>query len=372
MIRVFHAINGLGRGGAETLLSEGYRFADRERFELAYGYFFPWKDALVSSLTGSGAEVTCFDRRSQVGILRATGAMARKLEEWEADLVHAHLPLAGVVARRAARRVGIPCVYTEHNTLERYHAATRFLSKRTYPMQSAGIAVSEEVEASIRRHVADPGPLTVIPNGIDVDRFDPTIIDPVAARRTLGLPLDVPVVGTVAVFRVQKALEHWLTAAATIRQALPDTRFLIAGDGPLRDELNAQARSLGLEDAIIWTGLLEDVRPALAAMDLFLMSSRFEGLPLALLEAMAMEKLVVATDVGGVSQVLDSGVDGLVVGPEDPGALSSAVLGLLEGRHHRATMREAARKRAVTSFGMATMSRRIESVYRSVLRLNES
>src|SRR3712207_3826346 len=112
-IRVFHLIKGLGRGGAEMLLPEGLRFADRDRFEYSYGYFLPWKNAMVEALETQGVEVTCFGGRNNLQILLAARVVAAHLKRARIDLVHGHLPIAGVVGRIAARLAGIPMVYTE-------------------------------------------------------------------------------------------------------------------------------------------------------------------------------------------------------------------------------------------------------------------
>jgi len=365
-IRVFHLIKSLGRGGAEVLLPETLRFADREKFAYGYGYFLPWKDALVPTFKPLGAEVTCFPARSATIPLRAL-AIARHLRRWNADLLHCHMPLAGAVGRLAGRLAGVPVVYTEHNKMERFHPFTRRLNIATWRFQAQAIAVSDDVADSIRSHTNTAVPLSVVLNGVDVDRFNRSATDDSAVRRLLGIPAHAPVVGTVAVFRVQKRLDDWLRAAALLRESHSSAHFIVVGDGPLREEVVTLARKLDLEGAVHFPGLQEDVRPYLAAMDVYMMSSIFEGLPIALLEAMAMKCPPVCTAVGGIPEIVKHGENGFLVEPRQPEALAAAVAGLLSSTDSRQRCGTAARSTVQARFSMARMSAELEQIYLRVL-----
>ena len=366
-IRVFHLIKGLGRGGAELLLLQALRCGDRARFQYGFGYFLPWKDAVVAELEAEGGEVTCFHAGGNLAILRSTRRVARHLEAWGADLLHCHLPLAGVVGRRAGRRAGVGVVYTEHNTQERYRFLTRTLNALTWRRQDHVIAVSEGVAASIAARMGSAVPVTVVPNGIDVERFRPQPEEREAMRRRLGIEPGAPVVGTVAVFRVQKALHDWLAAARLVLQRRPDARFLLVGDGPLRAELEAAASAEGLSGSVRFAGLQDDVRPFLAAMDAYLMTSIFEGLPVALLEAMAMERPVVVTPVGGIPEVVRPDENGVLVPAGSPERAAEAVLALLADPERAARLARSARRTIAEGFGARAMVRRVEAIYEEVL-----
>jgi len=366
-LRVFHLIKSLGRGGAEVLLVETLRCADRDAFELAYGYFLPWKDALVGELEAEGAEVTCFRAASRARILSKVRAVARHLRAWEADVVHCHLPLAGVVGRMAGWLAGVPVVYTEHNLQERYHGLTRRTNRATWRLQRHVVAVSEDVAASARRACGTAVPITVVRNGVAVERFRR---DPGAGARVraeLGIAPETVVLGTVAVFRVQKRLDRWLEAAARIRAAVSGAKFVFVGDGPLRGEVEGWIRARGLQGAVHLVGLQDDVRPYLAAMDLYLISSSFEGLPVALLEAMAAGLPVVATAVGGIPEVVEPGVSGRLVQDGDVAGLAEAAIALAGAPELRARMGAAGRERVTASFSMARMTRELEGIYRGVV-----
>ncbi len=371
--RVVHLIKGVGRGGAEMLLPAGLRVGG-QGFEYAYGYFLPWKDALVDDLRSLDAPVTCFGGRSNAAILLKARRVAKELTRWRADVLHCHLPVAGIVGRIAGRMAGVPVVYTEHNKMERYHGLTRRANLLTWRWQQHAIAVSESVAESIRGHVssgvATKVPLTTVENGVDTEQFDPAPgggADGAAVRQQFGIPADAPVVGTVAVFRVQKRLDHWLQAAARVVRSVPEAHFLLVGDGPLRADVERWIEAEGLGGRVHLAGLQTEVRPYLAAMDAYLMSSQFEGLPIALLEAMAMARPVVATAVGGIPEVIANGQNGLLVPAGDPMALGDAVVRVLGDAAMRQSFAEAARATVCERFSIARMQRQLEDIYRQVI-----
>lgn len=367
-VRVFHLIKSLGRGGAEVLLLEGLRFADRDRFRYGYGYFLPWKDAMAASLTERGADVCCFEARSNLAILFSAQRVARHIQRWRADVLHCHLPIAGAVGRVAGRLAGVPVVYTEHNNMERYHRLTRRLNLSTWRWQNRVIAVSADVAESVRRRAAPTVPVQVVPNGVDVERFDRARVDGALVRRDLGIPASAPIVGTVAVFRAQKQLDVWLEAAFLIRQRQSDVRFLLVGDGPEGDRLRALVRTMHLDDVVHFTGPHSDVRPFLAAMDVFLLSSSFEGLPVALLEAMSMACGIVCTAVGGIPEVVRHSVNGLLVGSGRPVVLAEAALQMIRSPMLRADYGRAARQLVIDGFSLERMTRELECAYIDVVR----
>lgn len=367
-LRVFHLIKSLGRGGAEVLLLEGLRFADRDRFQYGYGYFLPWKDAMVASLAEQGGDVRCFAARSNLAILLSAHRVAKHLRTWRADVLHCHLPIAGAVGRLAGRLADIPVVYTEHNTLERYHQLTRRLNLSTWRWQNRVIAVSRDVAASLSRRAAPGVRVQVMPNGVDVERFDPALADGAAVRQQFGIPTSAPVVGTVAVFRVQKRLDDWLESARIVRQRQSDVHFVLVGDGPEREQLHARACALQLDGVVHFTGVQTDVRPFLAAMDVFLISSIFEGLPVALLEAMSMQRGIVSTSVGGVPEVVRHGTNGLLVPAGRPNLLAEAVRQLITSPALRADCGRAARQTVIDDFSLQRMTRQLERMYVEVVQ----
>lgn len=366
-LRIFHLIKSLGRGGAEVLLAEGLKHADRDRFTYGYGYFLPWKDAVVPELEAQHAEVVCFKARSNPTILCSTWKVARFLKAWKADLVHCHLPVAGVAGRLAGTLAAVPVVYTEHNEMNRYHPLTRWANLATWGLQERVIAVSSEVQEAARRYAGDRTPIQVVLNGVDTEAFRPGAADGHALRAEWNVPEEAPLIGTVAVFREQKQLHHWLEAAVRLYAAHPETQFLMVGEGPLRAQLEARRGALGLQGVVQFAGFQEHVKPFLEAMDVYMMSSGWEGLPIALLEAMAMGLPVVSTAVGGIPGVVEPTESGFLVEAGDVGALAEAAGTLVTDTSLRWSMGRAARRAVQQHFSMERMTRELEAIYLEVL-----
>ncbi|MDA7980868.1 MAG: glycosyltransferase, partial [Pirellulales bacterium] len=357
----------LGRGGAEVLLAEGLRVADHERFVFEYGYFLPWKDTLVPALRAQGAEVTCFAARSNQAILRSVRRVARFLRERDIDLVHAHLPLAGVVARLAGRKAGVPVVYTAHNLQERYSRVTRWLNRYTWKHQALALAVSKDVEDSIRRHVGNAVQVQTVLNGVNVQSFDRDSHNGSALRTDLGFPEETFVVGTVAVFRSQKKLDYWLGVARRVLNSVPEARFIVVGDGPERSTIEAKIKELQLQNAVHLAGLQEETRPYFAAMDVYLMTSEFEGLPIALLESMSMAVPPVVTAVGGIPEVVRHDQNGCLRRFGELDQLTDDVVRLARDDSLRFRLGQAARQTVVADFSMERMQRELEAIYDQVI-----
>ncbi|MCA9571703.1 MAG: glycosyltransferase, partial [Myxococcales bacterium] len=278
-----------------------------------------------------------------------------------------HMPLAGVVGRLVGRITGIPVVYTEHNLQPRYHKATFLANKATWGMQRRVVACSEDVARSIHEHIGHHVPVQVVQNGVATERFRKDPDAGAAVRASLGVPEDARVMSTVAVFRTQKRLTTWLEVARAVLDADDRAHFFLVGDGPLRAEVEAAVDALDLRGRVHLPGLLEDVRPWLSASDVYVMSSEFEGLPVALLEAMSCELPAVTTDVGGINEVVRTGTEGTLVHRDRPLDLAPAVLELFADDGLRASRAAAARARVVEGFGMGRMMGELEAIYREVV-----
>ena len=357
------------------MLAEALGVADRQRFEYRYGYLQTRPADVANDLRAQGACVECFNLDNNVSILLGARRIARYIEEHDIKLVHAHLPLAGFVARLAGRLKRVPVVYTEHSPIERYHPIVRRLNVLSWRWQDQVFAISRDVEESIRRHCGGSVPVRTIWNGVNTDRFAPDIIERADARRRIGIPEDALVVGTVAVLRPSpaKRLDIWLDAARIVREREPRAEFVIVGDGSQREQLEARAKALGLADAVRFVGKQEDVRPYLAALDVFLMSSAYEGFGIALVEAMAMGVPVVATNVEGVRNIVTSGESGLLCAFDEHVAenLADRTLRLLADPALRTNLAAAGREVAVERFSIGRMQAELEAIYGEVVAANE-
>ena len=293
--------------------------------------------------------------------------LRRLLLEGAYDVVHVHSPLVAGVTRMTVRtlpgRRRPRLVSTEHNDWSTFALPTRFLNGLTAGLDDASIAVSEQVRDSmwprkVRRRTS------VVVHGVPVADAAAARADRDATRRQLGVGPDELVVTTVANFRSQKAYPDLLRAARTVVDSCPAVRFMAVGQGPLEEEIRALHAQLGLGDRFLLLGYRRDVDRVLAASDVFVLASTYEGYPVALMEAMAAGLPVVATAVGGVRHAVREGVEGLLVPPGRPALLAGALTQLLLDPGRRRGMAEAAEGRAAI-FDISVAARRIEEVYDS-------
>lgn len=362
--KILHIIKSLGRGGAEMLLPETLKLHDQNQFEFHYIYFLPWKNQMVDAIEKAGGKVTCFAAKNNIQLLLQYPKIIRYCKDNNIQLIHAHLPWAGFVSRMVCKRIKIPVLYTEHNLQERYHFITKFINKFTFNWQTLGIGVSEDVTNSILKNINPKTPGKTILNGVNTDSFLRGNQSERTRIRTLySIPDEAVLVGTVAVFRFQKRLDLWLEVMKEAIAANPNIYGIIVGAGPLEQELFAKHKELSLEGKVFFTGLQTNVKPYYEAMDVFMMTSSFEGLPIALLEAMSMNCAVVATDAGGVKEVLRPDTDGILVDVNNWQNLSKSLLYLSENQKELSYYKSQARKRVKESFSIGVMVEQLEALY---------
>jgi len=364
-IRVLWLTKGLGPGGAERLLVSFGAKADRERFDLRAAYLLPWKNHLVGDLGALGVPAVCLDGRREVDP-RWVRRLRDLVRHQHIDVVHVHSPLVAAVARPALRalpRQDRPALMgTEHNVWSSHHPATRWANRLTLPLEDVTIAVSDEVRASMPPRLARR--TEVVIHGVDVDAIAGRRGEREGARAELGVGDDGLVVVTVANLRAQKDYPTMLQAARRLADAGEPVHFVSVGQGPLAGQLEAERDRLGLGERFRFLGYREDPIRVLVAADVFCLSSRFEGLPISMLEAMAAGLPVVATRVGGVPSVITDGREGRLVPAGDPAALAAAVaeMGEPELRGHRA----AAAGERVRDFGIDRAVQRQQELYESL------
>jgi glycosyltransferase involved in cell wall biosynthesis len=362
--RVLLLSKGLGRGGAERLLVGAARGYDRARVDVEVAYLLPWKDAFVDELEVLGVPVFCLGARGDLDP-RWVWRLWRLLRARRYDIVHVQMPVPAVAVRLMRRRGTPKVVYTEHNLWSRYRPLTRWANALTYRRNDAVIAVSDAVAASIRPPGRSAPAVEVIVHGPDLDAIPTGAAARAHARAALGLPESALVVGSVGNFTPKKDHATMLDAVARVSSTAPVV-LALAGIGPLEAELRAHAARRGLGDRVRFLGMRDDVYELLAGFDVFAMSSRFEGLPIALLEAMSAGVPPVATAVGGIPEVVRTGQEGLLVPPADATALADALQRLLDHPELRREMGAAARERAA-AFDLAGAVRSTEHVYDRVM-----
>ena len=344
----------LGNGGWETEDRRG------ETGAMAFGKLSQSQDTAVvtpaNSLRTAGMVPLAYWRLAQV------------VKRERVDLIHADLPVAGILARAVGKQVGIPTIYTEHNLIERYHPVTRSVHRSTLGWHDYVLTVSDEVQTSVRQAGSDRKTMVrTLRNGVPVEQVRQEASDSGALRTELAIPAEHLIVGSVAVFRSQKRLEDWLAVAARVAAAHNDVTFLLVGDGPEMAMVQAQVQALGLCDRIRLPGFREDGRRFLGLLDIYLMTSRFEGLPIALLEAMALGKPVVATNVGGIPEAVTHGAEGLLTAVGAIDELTNHVTQLLAQPRLRKRLGQAGATKVEEHFHIRHRVTAIETIYQMLL-----
>ncbi|MBN1417880.1 MAG: GNAT family N-acetyltransferase [Planctomycetes bacterium] len=367
--RVCHIITRMIPGGAQrvvsTLLRAGIAAGD---------------EVILATGRDGGDEQVIDDLRATPILLEIVPSLVRAPHPWRdlcaarhlrrllashtPDIVHTHTSKAGILGRRAAARAGVPrIVHSSHGHPFAIHgrlagAFYAFIERRAARWCDAIAVLSrDEREAFLARRVGSAGAYAVIGNGVASDAFD---ADPGHAREIrAGVPgpPDSPVAGTLCRLSFEKGLEDLLDAVTALRTP---ARLLVVGDGPLRGDLQARARALGIADRVLFAGHQEPPNDWLAAMDVFVLASRYEGFGMAALEAMAAGCPVMVTRAGGLPELVEDGRSGLLVPPRDARALAEALERLLADddlrRRIGAAARDAARER--------TEARMVEAYFR--------
>jgi glycosyltransferase involved in cell wall biosynthesis len=372
-VRLLHVISTLYAGGTEMLMLRLIRSLDPSRYRVRVAYLrgTPELAAEVEEATGAPPFNARLHGKADPFALARLCAHVRR-EGF--DLVHTHMDLADYYGGLAARLGGARgVVSTKHNADEFRTRPTwkrwpfLALERLAYEASDAVIVVSgglrdflETAEHLPRRK------MIVIGNGVDpgIAAAAPTRDE---ARRRLELPGFRPILGSVGRLAPQKGHLHLLDALPAILSVFPEAGLVLAGEGPARGDLEARATRLGIRDRVAFLGHRADVPGVLAALDLFLLPSLWEGMPQALLEAMAMSLPIVAARCVGVVDLVEDGVEALLVPPGDAAALGSAANRLLGDRLLAGRMAGAARRRAVERHSLAAMTARVEALYRTIL-----
>lgn len=362
-IPVLHLIKSLGRGGAETLLVETVSAHNKGKFTFHYIYFLPWKNQLVAELEFSGGIVSNAPAVNNLRIIFQFNTIIRYIRKYNIQIIHCHLPWAGFLGRLIHFKTGIPVIYSEHNIQERYHFLTRFINKLTFNAQSLAIAVSEDVKLSIKKNINPQIPIITILNGINLHKFKRNTESGLKIRNELGIEPYAPVIGYLGVFRTQKRIDCWLELFAKLYSIHPGIRGILVGDGPLKNVVFAKRKLLGLEDVVFLPGIQTNTVDWYSAMDIFMMTSAFEGLPLSLLEAMSCECAVVSTNAGGIKEVIVSNKNGFTVDVDQWRDLFHHCNDLITDQILLKSLAKSAHSWVNDKFNIDTMVAQLESLY---------
>jgi glycosyltransferase involved in cell wall biosynthesis len=386
-LRITHVIETLGPGGAERLLYTNLKHLAALGFQSTVVTVFSDGDYWAEPIRRLGVQVTTLGCRGYSDLLAGGTRLHALLRREPTDLLHTHLWAANIVGRVAGRLARVPVISSIHNpdhepeawadgsevgrhkrwlglSLDRWTAwfgCTRM------------VVVSKYVGESTARRLRFPAARTeLLYNPIDVNEFQPTEGRARAELlRELGLPADCVLLLNVGRVSPQKGLLYAIRALPSIRRRYPAAQLLSVGptaDTHWHARLKAEAQSLGVAEHVHIAGPRRDVPDLLRACDLFVFPSLYEGLGIALIEAMAMGCACVATNVGPIPELIQPGRDGWLIPPHDAEALAEAVCTLLADPERRAALGRAASNSALTRFQPQRAAERLAEIYRSVIR----
>ncbi|MGE0451628.1 MAG: glycosyltransferase family 4 protein [Vicinamibacterales bacterium] len=374
--RVLHVIGSSELGGAERVVATLAQMADRARYEVAIAC--PGEGPMLDEYRAHADHVWPLESRRILG-RGALGELTHIMRRARPDVVHTHLWTTDLIGGLAARHAAIPCrVTTVHGHYfqrvdERgFRAARKACLSRTfratYALFDRVIAVSDPVAADL---ASRPGlrvesqKVTVVRNGVDL----PNVADAAGVgRQSLGLPQAGPLVTTVANFAPMKGHRHLVAAMPHILAVHPEAMFLLVGSGGELGRLRELVARAGLEASVRFLGPRKDAVAIMAQSDVIVLPSvAAEGIPITIIEALALGRPIVATRVGGIPDMLSHGSDALLVPPRNPSALATAVNTLLSDTVLARTIADRGRTIAREEFTGSRMAREVERVYTEVL-----
>ncbi len=370
-IKIIFVITGTGVGGAEKMLYHTIKGLNPERYT-ARLCSLKKKGAFACRLEHEGLEVYSLGMRDEAGLagwldcLRALVLLLRYFRRERPAVVHSFLFRANILARIAGYLTGVPVVISSVRVMGGEMKWHQFIDRVTSFMADHVIAVSNEVKEYIVREtqIAEPKVSTIY-NGIVVESS--AAFDESALMNDIGLQMGDRIIITAGRLHRQKGYDLLLQALSVVLAAFPGVKLLILGAGDEEKNLKKLARSLELSEKVLFLGLRPDVDRLLQCCEMFVLSSRWEGFPNVLLEAMAAGKPVVATAVGGVPELVVDGVTGILVPPEDTPALADAINRLLLDVMRAKALGAAGKERVRQGFSMDAVIAKTEALYHELL-----
>lgn len=361
-IRVVEVLATGTNGGAQEHVLGLLTRIDPTRYDVHVLSLSP--GSTVRKLQRSGISVTVIDEPDDA---IATGAVAALLAELRPEIVHSHMYRAELVGTRAAialGEIGRPRPYivsTVHSSRIRSEEDRRVLRLLT-PRIDRLIAVSRSIVEKLQHEGRDTAPTSLIHNGVDLERYDHQ--EPCCTlREEYDLPSEGPIVGVVARLEPEKGHATLLEAWPSVLAAVPDATLLVVGEGSRREALEALAHELGVAERVVFTGRRDDVPAVTAALDVAVLPSYREAQGLTILEAMALSRPIVASNVGGIPEMVEDGITGLLVPAHDPDALGAAIVRLLRDHPLADTLGRAGHDLVHDKFCIERMVAAVEQIY---------
>jgi glycosyltransferase involved in cell wall biosynthesis len=368
--RVVLFTDSFSRGGTEQQFVRFVRGINRNQYDILVACL-QRSGPLLSEVESLGVSVVEFPIDSLYNFRAAKlfAQLVRFLRRERIQIVHTFDFYTSIFAVPAARLAGVPVVLASRRELLNLRTPWQQRAIRVACSMATGVVVNSRAVGQDMAGVESGGrsKIDILPNCIDLDKFEHnSSIQEI--RRELGLSPTSILIGALGNLRPEKNLETFLMAARSIADAIPSAEFLVIGDGPEGNELKSLANDLHLSESVHFLGERPDVPDLLAALDILVMSSYSESFPNAILEAMAAGKPVVATNVGGIPEVVEEGQTGFLVPARDPEAMSDRILLLCRDSVLRLQMGRVARARVESNFTVQAVTAKLEGIYVRALR----
>jgi L-malate glycosyltransferase len=374
--RVFFLVDSLEIGGTETQAVELALRLDPARYAVTLGCL-RMAGPLLAKLQGS--RVSVMEWNAQGGVNSPRGIyqifrLARFLRRERFDIVHAHDLWSNLLAIPAARLARVPVIISSRRDLAHlawYTPGRRKFLRHLQSLSSAVLVNSSQIsEQLVREDGFRPEFIRVVHNGIDLDCFSRVVPD--RERLFPGLNNCTLIACTGNMHSDVKGHSTLIEAARSVCAKFPQVKFVLIGDGEKRSEFESKVSELGLQPNFLFLGSRQNVPEILACCDMAILPSQAEGFSNALLEYLATGLPTIATDVGGNTEVIENGVNGLLVKPNDPAALAHAVSSLLEDPHFASQLGAAARERVRRRFDFAHLTFDVDALYTELLQARRS
>lgn len=377
--KILYLIENIFFGGGERAFAQIINGLDKEKYEI-YTACLP--GGIFEEKIKTSAKILPFDLRNRFNLLRIY-QLAKILKEKNIEIVHSQGGRGGFFARIAAKMAKVPAmISTIAMPVEGFDVG--LLRKGIYVMLDRFserfvdrfIVVSETLrDRLIEKHKVPSKNIVKIYNGIEVKEYYSIFESAYKIRDEFNIKPDVQLVGTIGRLVWQKGLPYFIQAIKQIVdgrwQVAGEMKFLIVGEGNERKNLERMVKELGIKKNVIFTGFRKDVKEILQALDIFVLPSIREGQPIILLEAMAMGKPIVATDIEGVNETVVNGLTGILVPPKAPQALARAIVSLLKDSKKAQKMGQAGRRVVEEKFDLKDKVKQHERLYEAVIAIAE-
>jgi glycosyltransferase involved in cell wall biosynthesis len=367
--QILHLISSSGLLGAEHVLLELAQYSKKQGLKVTIGVFENSHNPnleLANSAKKLGFNVQIFPCSGRFD-KKTVHIIKDYVDTEDVKILHSHNYKSNFYAWRALSNDNVRWVVTNHGRrlgfkLLFYNLLDTVIARRADKL----IAVSDEIARKMKLAGINPEKVHVIKNGINLNRFIKNIGSN-SIKESLGIKKEIRVIGTIGSLTKEKGHVYLLKAATNVIERFPEVMFLFVGDGKERMNLEKVASKLGIEDKIIFSGMREDVPEILSILDVFVLPSLNEGLPMALLEAQGARIPAVATRVGAIPVVLEDGVTGILVNSKDPEAISGAIIRILEDHDSALSMAQKGFERVRDNFSSEKMASKYLSIYKELI-----